>query len=86
MTPRWNSRIPFLNGGLFEPDERTQLAGTAGRPTSPTNCFPTKTKPRRATSATESWMCFSRYNFTVAEDEPTEREVAVDPEMLGKGF
>jgi type I restriction-modification system DNA methylase subunit len=29
---------------------------------------------------------FSRYNFTVKEDEPLEKEVAVDPEMLGKVF
>lgn len=29
---------------------------------------------------------FDRYNFTVNEDEPQEREVAVDPEMLGKVF
>ena len=29
---------------------------------------------------------FSDYNFTVREDEPLEREVAVDPEMLGKVF
>src|SRR5207249_5358492 len=27
-----------------------------------------------------------RYNFTVNEAEPLEREVAVDPEMLGKVF
>ncbi|MDP2586309.1 MAG: TaqI-like C-terminal specificity domain-containing protein [Candidatus Komeilibacteria bacterium] len=29
---------------------------------------------------------FDRYNFTVKEDEPLEKEVAVDPEMLGKVF
>lgn len=29
---------------------------------------------------------FDRYNFTVSEDEPLEKEVAVDPEMLGKIF
>src|SRR5439155_6181574 len=29
---------------------------------------------------------FDRYNFTVNEAEPLEREVAVDPEMLGKVF
>jgi len=27
-----------------------------------------------------------RYNFTVKEDEPLEKEVAIDPEMLGKVF
>ena len=29
---------------------------------------------------------FDRYNFTMCEDEPLEREVAIDPEMLGKVF
>lgn len=29
---------------------------------------------------------FERYNFTMNEDEPLEKEVAVDPEMLGKIF
>jgi hypothetical protein len=29
---------------------------------------------------------FDRYNFTVDEAEPLEKEVAVDPEMLGKVF
>ena len=29
---------------------------------------------------------FDTYNFTVREDEPLEKEVAVDPEMLGKVF
>ena len=29
---------------------------------------------------------FDRYNFTVCEDEPLEKEVAIDPEMLGKIF
>lgn len=29
---------------------------------------------------------FDNYNFTMSEDEPLEREVAIDPEMLGKVF
>lgn len=29
---------------------------------------------------------FDRYAFTIKEDEPLEKEVAVDPEMLGKVF
>ena len=29
---------------------------------------------------------FDRYNFTIKEDEPLDKEVAVDPEMLGKVF
>jgi len=29
---------------------------------------------------------FDRYNFTISEAEPLEKEVAIDPEMLGKVF
>jgi len=29
---------------------------------------------------------FDRFNFTVREDEPLEREVAIDPELLGKAY
>ncbi len=29
---------------------------------------------------------FDRYNFTVKEDEPFEKEVAIDPELLGKAY
>ncbi len=29
---------------------------------------------------------FDRFNFTINEDEPLEKEVAIDPEMLGKIF
>src|SRR2546425_7543814 len=29
---------------------------------------------------------FDRYTFTVNESEPLEKEVAIDPEMLGKVF
>lgn len=67
-----NCRIPFLNGGLFEPVngyeyERTNL-------TIDNNLFK------------EIFDTFDLYNFTVKEDEPLEKEVAIDPEMLGKVF
>ena len=67
-----NCRIPFLNGGLFEPVngyeyERTNL-------TIDNDLFK------------EIFNTFDLYNFTVKEDEPLEKEVAIDPEMLGKVF
>ncbi len=34
----------------------------------------------------EIFDTFDLYNFTVKEDEPLEKEVAIDPEMLGKVF
>ena len=69
---RFNCRIPFLNGGLFEP-----MHGY--------NWQETDIRIDNAVFA-EIFAVFNEYNFTVREDEPLEREVAVDPEMLGKVF
>lgn len=70
FSQHFQAKIPFLNGGLFEPDydwEHTTI--------------------NLDNSIFESILgVFDRYNFTVKEDEPLEREVAVDPEMLGKVF
>ncbi|MFA7269467.1 MAG: N-6 DNA methylase [Sterolibacterium sp.] len=77
-------RIPFLNGGLFEP-----LAGYDWENTEIT--LPNTLLTNRETNAagdtgTGILDVFDRYNFTVIEDEPLEKEVAIDPEMLGKVF
>ncbi len=69
------TRIPFLNGGLFEPldehwrDHDFKLGN-------------------EIFSDGENGILdiFNRYNFTICEDAPKEHEVAVDPEMLGKIF
>jgi hypothetical protein len=77
-------RIPFLNGGLFEP-----LAGY--------DWEKTNIKFANSLFSNEDWTSegdkgsgildvFDRYNFTVNESEPLEKEVAIDPEMLGKVF
>ena len=65
-------RIPFLNGGLFEPINNYKYEVT--NITINNNVFK------------EIFDTFDLYNFTVKEDEPLEKEVAVDPEMLGKVF
>ena len=68
----FQSRIPFLNGGLFEP------------------IYDYLDKGIRIKISNNLLSCifenFNRYNFTVKEDEPLEKEIAVDPEMLGKVF
>jgi hypothetical protein len=70
--PALNCKIPFLNGGLFEPfkgyawDDTDILLDNA--------------------IFKEIFDVFDLYNFTVREDEPLDKEVAVDPEMLGKVF
>ena len=63
-------RIPFLNGGLFEPEYNWK------------NSF----IYLKDEIFEKIFDVFDLYNFTVKEDEPLEKEVAVDPEMLGKVF
>ena len=82
---RFKCRIPFLNGGLFEP-----LADYDWRKIDillPNKLF-TNTERVEKTGDTGTGILdvFDRYNFTVNEAEPLEKEVAIDPEMLGKVF
>src|SRR3989344_7364575 len=65
-------KIPFLNGGLFEPINEYNWS---------------KTDILLDNQIFEDiFKTFDEFNFTVKEDEPLEKEVAVDPEMLGKVF
>lgn len=79
---QFNCKIPFLNGGLFEP-----LEGYHWRDVNfniPNHLFSNEEeKGRKANGILD---IFERFNFTMNEDEPLEKEVAVDPEMLGKIF
>ena len=77
-------RIPFLNGGLFEP-----VAGYDWKKTDitiPNSLFSNSKKTEAGDEGTGILDVFDRYNFTVNEAEPLEKEVAIDPEMLGKVF
>ena len=79
-----NTRMPFLNGGLFEPMnnyswETTQILLSDELFS---NTFPTE----EGDIGDGILDVFDRYNFTVNESEPLDQEVAVDPEMLGKVF
>ena len=68
----FNYRVPFLNGGLFEPINNYNWRDT---------------DILLDNSIFEEIIdTFNLFNFTVKEDEPLEKEVAVDPEMLGKVF
>lgn len=81
--PALHARVPFLSGGLFEPlDSYDWKHNTFDIPD---EIFSNKTdaNDRNATGILD---IFDRYNFTMSEDEPMEREVAIDPEMLGKIF
>jgi hypothetical protein len=81
---RFRCRIPFLNGGLFEP-----LANYDWRKTDiilPNRLFTNNERFDDLITGTGILDVFDRYNFTVNEAEPLEKEVAIDPEMLGKVF
>ena len=81
---RFKSRIPFLNGGLFEPlgDYSWQKVDIL----LPNKLFTNTEFIEEGVRGTGVLDVFDRYNFTVNEAEPLEKEVAIDPEMLGKVF
>ena len=81
---RFRCRIPFLNGGLFEP-----LGDYDWRSIDiplPNELFTNNKHIEEGVTGSGVLDVFDRYNFTVNEAEPLEQEVAIDPEMLGKVF
>ena len=81
---RFNCRMPFLNGGLFEP-----LGDYDWLKTDillPNKLFTNSEFVEEGITGSGVLDVFDRYNFTVNEAEPLEIEVAIDPEMLGKVF
>ena len=81
---RFNCKIPFLNGGLFDPLSDYDWVHTDIL--LPDELFSNLVRTKEGDTGTGILDIFDRYNFTVKEDEPLEKEVAVDPEMLGKVF
>ncbi len=81
---RFNCKIPFLNGGLFDP-----MGGYDWVHTDilfPNELFSNNNKTKEGDEGDGILDIFDRYNFTVKEDEPLEKEVAIDPELLGKAY
>jgi hypothetical protein len=70
FSPYFNCRIPYLNGGLFTPVYDWKNSKIYINDNKFKNIFDV----------------FDTFNFTVYESDPIEKEVAVDPEMLGKVF
>jgi len=79
---KFDCRIPFLNGGLFEAEYDWKNANIS----IPETIFRNEEKNKSGDIGTGILDVFDRYNFTIKEDEPLDKEVAVDPEMLGKVF
>ena len=81
---KFNCRIPFLNGGLFDP-----IGGYDWVHTDillPNELFSNSNPTKEGDTGDGILDIFDRYNFTVKEDEPLEKEVAIDPELLGKAY
>jgi len=81
---RFNCKIPFLNGGLFDPMNNYDWVKTDIL--LPSELFSNKNKTKEGDEGDGILDVFDRYNFTVKEDEPFEKEVAIDPELLGKAY
>jgi hypothetical protein len=64
------SRVPYLNGGLFEPEKNKATLEVD---------FPVE-------FFKELLDFFDQYNFTIDENSPDDHEVGIDPEMLGHIF
>lgn len=77
----FNAKIPYLNGGLFEPIKDYRWKVTNFKIDN--KIFSDKINNDDGTGILDF---FDRYNFTIDEEEPMEKDVAVDPEMLGKIF
>ncbi|MEA2113472.1 MAG: Eco57I restriction-modification methylase domain-containing protein, partial [Patescibacteria group bacterium] len=78
----FKTKIPFLNGGLFDPINNYDWVNTDILLSD--ELFSNRTK--YDSEGTGILDVFDLYNFTVREDEPLEKEVAIDPELLGKAY
>jgi len=81
---RFNCKIPFLNGGLFDPIGNYDWEHTDIN--LPNDLFSNSRQTKEGDTGDGILDVFDRYNFTVREDEPLEKEVAIDPELLGKAY
>ena len=87
-------QTPFINGGLFDCLDSFDATGAGGVRV---DCFTDNPSHRAGYSIPNRLFfgesakpglidLFNRYKFTVEENTPTEQEVALDPELLGKVF
>ena len=80
----FKTKIPFLNGGLFDPINNYDWVNTDILLSN--ELFSNNKKTKQGDIGDGILDIFDRYNFTVKEDEPLEKEVAIDPELLGKAY
>lgn len=85
------AETPFINGGLFECLDDLEAEGVGGKRV---DCFTDNPRHRKQLSIPNRlffdeaglFKLFEKYKFTVEENTPIEREVALDPELLGNVF
>lgn len=85
------ARTPFINGGLFDCLDTFSSTSEGG---ARIDCFSDNRShaallsiPNRLFFDERGLLTlFDRYKFTVEENTPSEQEVALDPELLGKVF
>ncbi len=83
--PSGHELIPFLNGGLFEPQSGIDSDFYEGNK---------KSEGQRAIHSLkikdkwfrELFLVLEQYNFTIDENSINDAEVSIDPEMLGRIF
>jgi len=78
MLPDDHEVIPFLNGGLFEPQRGKHKDYY-------------DSQPNYALKISDVWFIqlfevLEQYNFTIDENSVNDAEVSIDPEMLGRIF
>ena len=85
-------RVPFVNGGLFDCQDDFEAVRKGGKRI---DVFTDNEKRRGDLEAPARlfldpedglFPLFRRYKFTVEESTPLDREVALDPELLGRVF
>lgn len=92
-------KVPYLNGGIFECMDQSNkhdgigktfyLDGFSNNDTKKNGKFVKRASiPNRLFFDEEFGLIplLNRYNFTIEENTPSEVEVALDPELLGKVF
>ena len=85
-------QVPFVNGGLFDCLDDFAATGQGGRRI---DAFTDNETHRRGLEVPAHlffdpdhglFTLFRHYKFTVEENTPLDREVALDPELLGRAF
>ena len=77
ITLNHSCKVPFLNGGLFAPLKGYEWKNEVLN--IPNEFFSNSSK-------TGILDIFDLYNFTINETDPLDKEIGIDPEMLGKVF